>query len=69
MSDTAWYARSLVELKALLDKIGDDGEVTLRPGDDAVGAIIAQFAAAQVLSAAAERVYDAKATLALLEVS
>ena len=66
---TDWYAASLIELKALLDKIGDDGEVTLRPGDDAVAAIIAQMQAASIVAATAQNVYDAKATLALLEVS
>lgn len=66
---TDWYAASLIELKALLDRIGDEGEVTLRPGDDAVAAIIAQMQAASIVAATAQNVYDAKATLALLEVS
>ena len=69
MTDNAWYAASLIECKALLDQIGDEGEVTLRPGDAAVGAIIAQLAASTVIYAAAQAVYHAKATLAHLEVS
>lgn len=64
-----WYAASLLECKALLDQIGKDGEVTLRPGDDAVAAIIAQLSAATIVAATAKNVYEAKATLALLEVS
>jgi hypothetical protein len=63
-----WYAASLMELKALLDRVGEKGYVTLRPGDAAVAAIIAQLSAASVLAATAQHVYEAKATLALLEV-
>lgn len=69
MNDTAWYAQSLHELKALLDKIGEDGEVTLRPGDDAVAAIIAQMQASSVVYATGQLVHNTRATLALLEVS
>lgn len=69
MSDTAWYAQSLVELKALLDRIGEENVVTLRAEDAATAAIIAQLQAAQIVAATAQNVYQAKATLALLEVS
>jgi hypothetical protein len=69
MSNNAWYAASLPELKALLDRIGDEGEVTLRPGDDAVAAIIAQLQASQIVYATAQAVHHTRATLALLEVS
>lgn len=64
-----WYSASLIEIKALLDQIGDEGEVTLRPGDDAVAALIAQMSAASVVYATGQLVHQAKATLALLEVS
>ena len=64
-----WYSQSLTECKALLDQIGEDGEVTLRPGDDAVAAIVAQLTASSIVYATAQQVFNAKATLALLEVS
>lgn len=66
MSD--WYAASLIELKALLDQIGEEGEITLRPGDDAVAAIIAQMNASSVVYATGQLLHNTKATLALLEV-
>lgn len=65
---TDWYAASLIEAKALLDRIGEDGEVTLRPGDDAVAAIVASLNAASVVAHTGRLVYEAKATVALLEV-
>lgn len=65
---TDWYAASLIELKALLDRIGEENVVTLRSEDAAVAAIIAQLQASSVIAATAQQVYEAKATLALLEV-
>lgn len=65
---SAWYAQSLVELKALLDQIGEDGEATLRPGDPVIAAIIAQLQASSVVYATAQTVLHAQATLNLLEV-
>ena len=47
MSD-GWYTASLAELGALLDELGEKGEVTIRPGDAAVGAIIGTIGAATV---------------------
>lgn len=66
---TDWYSASLHELKALLDAIGEDGEATLRPGDAATAAIIAQLAASSVVYGTSQLVHQTKATLALLEVS
>lgn len=66
---TDWYSQSLVELKALLDRFENEDEVTLRPGDDAVAAIIAQLSASSVVYATAQQVHKTMATLGLLEVS
>lgn len=68
MATTEWYSASLIELKALLDRIGDDGEVTLTPDDAGTAAIIAQLNASSVVYATSQLVHQSKATLALLEV-
>lgn len=67
---TDWYAASLTELKRFLDDLGEYPEgVTVQPGDTVVAAIIAQLSAAPIVAHTAQMVYEAKATLALLEVS
>lgn len=66
---TDWYSASLHELKALLDRIGEEDVVTLRAEDAATAAIIAQLAASSVVYGTSQLVHQTKATLALLEVS
>lgn len=74
MSDSAWFAASLIELKQFLDDLGEglDGPsmkgVLVEPGDPIVAAIIAQLNAASVVAHTGRLVYEAKATIALLEV-
>lgn len=67
MSEIGWFAASLAELKELLDEIGEKGEVSLTPGDDAVAAIIGMLNAAPILYAASAHAAAVVNTLDVLE--
>lgn len=63
-----WFAASVIEMSALIDELGDRGEVTLRPGDDAVAAILAALQASRIVWAAGQHAYRVAEILHDLEV-
>lgn len=64
---TDWYAASLTEVRALLDAVSEQGEVTLRAGDVGTAALIAMLNASTVVYSAGQAVEDVVRVMRILE--